>query len=104
MIMLDLTPAYISAYVSEAELSNAEQSSTSCDKGLCLTASLGIDGNEGTKSMTKKTSESAWWSVSIELNFSVHQVILNANSDIRVELYRGDVVVEECETHCIVAN
>ena len=49
--------------------------------------------------MTKKTSESAWWSVSIELNFSVHQVILNANSDIRVELYRGDVVVEECETH-----
>jgi len=87
----------------EAELHNAEQSSTSCYNGVgCFNASRAIDGFPARGSRTEWGTETPWWQASLAKKVKVHQVILRAATFRRnatVALLRNETVVGTCESY-----
>ena len=85
----------------DAVLFNAEQSTTHCDSsGFFYIASLAIDGDWYTPSITTYATGTHWWHVSMT-NMTVYQVKLSAgsNEDITVSLYSGETLAGECQSH-----
>ena len=86
----------------DAVLFNAEQSNTYCDSGTCRNASLAIDGDWNTASLTATATGTHWWQVSMS-NILVYQIVLKAwsypSGEITVSLYSGEKLAGQCKSH-----
>ena len=103
MILLNICHIVVLTLSSgEVKLFNAEQSSTDCDSGTCRNASLAIDGDWNTASLTATATGTHWWQVSMS-NILVYQIVLKAwsypSGEITVSLYSGEKLAGQCKSH-----
>ena len=104
MILLNICHIVVLTFSSgEVELFNAEQSSTHCSySGTCWPASLAIDGNWYTLSITYYANGTHWLQVSMS-NITVYQIVLRAGTnysdEITVSLYSGETLAGQCKSH-----